>query len=315
MPGPLSTASVTACTGQNAYQTVGSWGKQKRDDLAMADNSFPATQYKMALAKAQKVIELFKTTSPEFKGTEASAKRAIRGDSYVPGGALPFGIEIHYGRYVCVGNDSPKLEARGKIILSGAYGYTTVYFNSLRDVLESVQDGGAFVTTDGDEIFEYKKNLGEFKGFTMIEPRIRDSGHEAIIITPDNRLPYKPVTREQYLQARIKAYKGQSLFADDIASLRRALEYMSVAERQSPAIVRDITAPPARAKLFVAESEGGRHLVIVDKSFFNSKLPRDAIQFMTVRWNWSADDKPKAEVIRDFKENFDFQKLKQMLGK
>ena len=98
--------SQTLCTKEMAYQTVGNWGKQKVDDLAMADRSFPKAQYPIVLAKAQKVIELFKLAHPEVKGIEATGKRVIRGDSYLSGGALPFGIDIFYGSYFCVGNDT-----------------------------------------------------------------------------------------------------------------------------------------------------------------------------------------------------------------
>ena len=306
----------TPCTKETAYQTVGKWGKQKMDDLAMADRSFAKTQYKPVLAKAQKVIDLFMQASPEFKGIEASAKRVIRGDSYLPNGALPFGIDIFYASYFCVGNDTYKVEMRGKVIIFSGYGFTTVYFNSLRNVLESMQDGSPFLTNDGEEIFGFNKQLADFKGFTMIQPTTRDGEiHEAIIITPDNRLPYKPVTREQYLLARIKNYGTSQLFFADAARLKSMIANMSPAEKQSPAIVRDITASPSRAKLFVIESEGGRHLVTIDKNFFNPKLPRETIQFMTVHWNWNDADIPKVEAIRHFKKNFDFAVLKQMIGK
>ena len=324
-PRPLPTPSPTPtttqpstdfCTKETAYQTMGKWGKQKKDDLVMADRNFPKEQYKPVLAKAQKVIDLFMKASPEFKGIQAYAQRSIRSDSYISNGALPFSIDIGYGSFHCIEKGEGTAEERGKIIVFGGYGYTTVYFNSLRDVLESVQDGGAFLTTDGEEIFDYKKQLGEFKGFILIEPMARSGNkEEAIIITPDNRLPYKPVTREQYLQARLKDFQSKGGFAKEITSLTSAIGNMSPAERQMPAIVRDISALPGSAKLFVSEAEGGRHLVTIDKSFFNPKLPRDTIQFITVHWNWNDTDIPKAEAIRQFKQNFDFEALKQMLGK
>lgn len=314
-----SAFSQTPCTKEMAYQTVGNWGKQKVDDLAMADRSFPKEQYKPVLAKAQKVIELFKLAHPEFKGIEATAKRVIRGDSYILGGALPFGIDIGYASYFCVGNDTYKVDMHGKIIVFGGYGYTTLNFNSLRNVLESVQDGSPFLTDEGEEIFQFNKQLPDFKEFATIQPTVRDNEiHEAIIITPDNHLPYTPVTREQFLQAKLKFYQSQNqggLFSKDIAAINSMIGNMSPAERQSPAIVRDINASPGRAKLFVTEAEGGRHLVTIDKSFFNPKLPREAIQFITVHWSWNNQDIPKTEAIRQFKENFDFEALKQMLGK
>lgn len=310
-----SAFSQTPCTKEMAYQTVGNWGKQRKDDLAMAARSFPKEQFKPVLAKAQKVVELFMKASPEFKGIEAKAQRSIRGDSYLPNGALPFRLDVGYGSYICIGNDTYKVEDRGKIIVYGGYGYTTVMFNSLRDVLGE----SSFSTTDGEEIFEFNKELGEFKGFPMIQPLVRDEDtHQAIIIAPDNRLPYKPVTREQFLQAKLKFYQSENksgLFTKDIAALDSMIGNMSSAERQSSAIVRDITASPGRAKIFVTEAEGGRHLVTVDKSFFNPKLPREAIQFITVHWSWNNKDVPKVEAVRQFKQIFDFEALKQMLGK
>ena len=164
-PRPLPTPSPTPtttqpstdfCTKETAYQTMGKWGKQKKDDLVMADRNFPKEQYKPVLAKAQKVIDLFMKASPEFKGIQAYAKRSIRSDSYISNGALPFSIDIGYGIFHCIEKGEGTAEERGKIIVFGGYGYTTVYFNSLRDVLESVQDGGAFLTTDGEEIIYHQ---------------------------------------------------------------------------------------------------------------------------------------------------------------
>lgn len=310
------TTSQTPCRKETADQTVGKWGLQKKDDLAVADRTFPKAQYKMVLLKAQKVIELFKAANPEFKGIQASAQRGIRGNSYFPEGALPFRVDVGYTSYLCLGMDIGIVEKRGKIILHSGYGSTTVHFNSLRNVLDSVQEGKPLLTTEGEEIFQFEKQLGEFKGFTMIQPLVRDlENHEAVIITPDNRLPYKRVTREQFLRARIRNYQAQGGFASEIAGLTTAIGNMSPAERQAAAIVRDLSATPGRVKLFATEAAGGRHLVTIDKSFFDPKLPRDAIQLITIHWNWNDKDTPKVEAIRQFKQNFDFAALRQMLGK
>jgi hypothetical protein len=301
-----------------AWQTPGKWAKQRKDDVAMADQSFPKEQYKPVLAKAQKVIELFKQATPEFNGIEAHAYRGIRGDSYLPNGPLPFRIDVGYGSYFCVGNDTASVNKRGTIILYGNYGRTTVQFNGLSDVLVMVMDNGGFPSTGGEEIYEYKRDLGRFKGMTMFEPMTRDGeNHEAVIITSNGRSPIKVVTREQYLLARIKfAEKNGAAFAPgQIAALNSVLGSMSPAERKAPAIVRDIYATPGRTKVFVTEAEGGRHLVTIDRSYFDSKLPRDGIQLITVHWSWLDADIPKVEAIRQFKEKFDFKALQEMLGK
>jgi hypothetical protein len=83
-------------------------------------------------------------------------------------------------------------------------------------------------------------------------------------------------------------------------------------ERETQAIVRDQGADPD--KLFVTEARGGRRLVTIDRSFFDPALPREAIQLITVFWMWNDKDPAMAEFIRQFKQNFDFGTLKQMLG-
>jgi hypothetical protein len=179
----------TPCTKEMAYQTVGKWGRQKKDDLAMADRTFPKEQYKPVLAKANKVIELFKLSNPEFKGIEARAYRGIRGNSLLPNGALPFRVDIGLFEFYCApgGSNSTKT---GKIRLgteSGTWVY--FYFNSFGWVLESL--GG-----QGDEsLFYSPKQIGNLRGMTLLQPsggRL-DVKQEAVIITPNARLPYKLV--------------------------------------------------------------------------------------------------------------------------
>lgn len=242
----------TPCTNEMAYQTVGKWGKPKTDDLAMADRSFPKTQYPSVLAKANQVIELFKLSNPEFKGIEARAYRGIRGNSLLPNGALPFRVDVGLFEYYCVPSKGYIPEIAGKIRLgteSGTWVY--FYFNSFGWVLEGVE---------GDEnLFYAPKPLGNLKGFSLFQPsggRL-DVKQEAVIITPNTRLPYKPVS----------------------------------------------------------QSKNGKAVVALDKEFFNPKLPRSAIQFITVYWGWDDKNLVTKEAIREFKQNFDFEALKQMIGK
>jgi len=314
-PPTGSTSAFSApCNDAMARQTIGKWGAQKRDDLDMADRTFPKAQYKTVLAKAQEVIKIFMESSPQFSGIEASAYRGIRGQSIIPNGPVPFRVDVTYGSYICVGNDSATKDMRGKITLHGNYDRTTVAFNSLSDILESAQDGSPLLTTAGEEIFQYNKDLGEFRVMPLIQTSHRDSFHEAVIIATDGRMPFKPVTREEYLRARIRMYESGTGMRDVIAGLQRVLENMSPAERSAPAIVRDVTILPGGSRMFASESEGGRHLVTIDRSYFNPKLPRDVIQLITVHWNTNETDTAKIEMIREFKKDFDFESLKEMLG-
>jgi hypothetical protein len=317
---PQAAAPAKApCTSETAYHTVGGWARQRKDDLAMADRTFPTARYSSVLAKAQKVIELLVRANPEFKGIQAYAYRGIRGPASTPNGALPFHVNAVYDSYICVGNDTFKVEARGKVLLNGVTNWTTINFNSFGHVLESLSSGQPFLTADGQEIFEFPKQLGELKGLALFQPRGSGSDKtEAVIIAPDNRQPYKPVTREQFVQAGIKYYESQSgNHAPEIAGLKAVIERMPPAERRAQAVIRNGAYPasPGRMRLFATEAEGGKRLVTIDRAFFDPGLSRETIQFITVQWSWDEQNPSKAEMIRAFKQGFDFGALKQMLGR
>lgn len=323
-PAPAAlTQPQTPCTDVTAYETAGSWRKQAGDDLAMADSSFPKVEHRSVLLKAQKVIELLKLANPSFKGIEAVAYRGIRGKSYFPNGALKFAVNSGYFEFFCVPNTNGyKADARGKVMPGGEYGTViNVYFNDFGWALESIEGEGQFLTADGEALFYMPKQLGDFRGMTLLQPdSVRSEGkQEAVIITPNSRLPYKAVTREQFIQSRIKYYREfyqaqrRSSFEPVIAELNSLLANMSPTARQTQAIIRDPFE--TKDRLFVTEAKGGKRVITIDKDFFNPKLPRPAIQFITVYWGWDHKHPAVAEAIRQLKQNFDFEALKQMLGK
>ncbi len=318
-----SVFSQTTCTKEEAYQTVGKWTKQKVDDLAMADNSFPKEQYKPVLAKAQKVIELLKLANPELIGVDAAAKRMIRGDSYFPNGALKFGINGGFKSYFCFPNSNQYAEERrGKILPSSESGAViNFYFNDFGWALEAIEDQGKFLTANDEALFYAPKKSGDLQGMPVFELKTGSTfgKKEAIFISPNNRLPYKPVSREQFIQSRIKYYREfyrvleRSNFQPIIAELNTMLANMSPSDRQIQAIVSNPFEKGDR--LFVTEAKGGKPVVAVDKEFFDAKLPRPAIQFMIVYLDWDEKNPAVFAAMRQFKQNFDLAALKQMLGK
>lgn len=322
----------TPCTKEEASQKVGTWIKEGSDNFSMADRSFPKAQYPLVLRKADQTIALLEQATPGLKGLEARAYRSIRDGSYTPNGALPFAVTALFLGYYCVPDTPAYPEERGKIRSDGETG-TWIYidFNSLGWLdNERMSLGKDLRTTSGEMMFFFPKQQGEFKGYTLLLPRLHPEKTEAVIITSDGRVPFKPVTREQFLRAREKYYQDRlndmrgklaataPVFRElegnlaQIAALRAG---MSPAELQSQAIIRDQSALPPRSKVFVAESEGGRRLVTIDRQFFNPSLPRYAVQFITVYWRWQDEDPAKAAMIRQFKSNFDFQALRQMLDR
>lgn len=324
-----NTFSQTPCTNADANQKVGIWSKQGQDSLANADPSFPKEQYKPVLAKAQKVIELLKQANPQPIGIQASAYRNISGRSATPNGALLFGVRVLYYNYLCR-PDTPGDSERGQIFANGeTTTVVRVYFNSLGSVanIEKSSLGKEFTTANNEIIFLSPQQTGKLKGLSLLFLTDLDSccRDEAVVITADNRSAFKPVTREQFLQAleknsrkKIKKLQGnlqQSAIEEGkIARIESIMARMSSTERQIQAVIVDQSDSPET--LFVPESqEGSSRLVTIDQSLFNPGLSRETIQFITVHWSLTLKSPAKAELIRQFKQNFDFEALKQMLGK
>ena len=55
----------------------------------------------------------------------------------------------------------------------------------------------------------------------------------------------------------------------------------------------------------------GAHL---NSDFSTRALPRHAIQFATILLRWEPQNPPKVEAMRQFRENFDIEALRAMLG-
>ena len=75
--------------------------------------------------------------------------------------------------------------------------------------------------------------------------------------------------------------------------------------------------PGGREPVFATEAEGGRRVFVISARFFDAGLPRHAVQFITVYWRWDAGPqyRPKEEMARQFRENFDVHALRAMLGR
>ncbi|MGH9820483.1 MAG: hypothetical protein ACRD43_09975, partial [Pyrinomonadaceae bacterium] len=130
----------------------------------------------------------------------------------------------------------------------------------------------------------------------------------------------KPEQQAQMIEASLAGQKQTeanltraiAVDEDEINKIKTYMAGMSPAEKQTQAIVHDTSA--GLANLFVTEASGER-LVTVDKSLFDPELPRQTIQLVTVYWSWNDKNPPKAEMIRQFKQNFDFETLRSMIGK
>jgi hypothetical protein len=320
------------CTDQMAWTKPGSWAATSHDDLAMADRSFPKAEYPLALRKADRVVALLRDAIPKPDGIEARVSRSIRDPSYTKDGALKFGVTASFFGYYCV-PDTPSFPAvRGQVRLSDETGtWIDIRFNDFfwlsndRAMLDkSLRTGG------GGVLFFFPKQDGEWNGLPLLHPTIHREPSEAVIIAPAGRTPYRFITRQEFLEARERQVQrridARPQFRDrvltelesELQKIRSALQSLSPEGRRAEAIVRNpYVVPGGRESVFATEAEGGRRVFVISPRFFDSKLPRHAVQFVTVHWRWDAraKDPAKAEVVRQFKERFDVQALRGMLGR
>lgn len=289
----------------------------------------------MVLRKADQAIALLQQGVPKVNGIQARTYRSIRDPSYTKDGALKYGVNALFLGWYCV-PDTPSFPTlRGQIRLGEETG-TWIYirFNdffwltnerALLDKSLRAKGGGA--------LFFFPPSGGEWKGLPLLLPTIHTGQKtEAVIIAPPGRLPYRFISREEFLDARERQVqqridtlpqsgvraKAVATLETELQKIRGALAALSPEERKTDAIVRSaFVVPGGKEKVFVSEAEGGRRLFVIRSSFFDASLPRHAVQFITVYWRWDAGpkDAAKADVARQFRENFDVEALRAMLAR
>jgi hypothetical protein len=331
-----SAPTQTPCTDEMAWARPGSWANRSgADDLAMADPSYSRAEHPLALRKADQVVALLKASIPRLNGVEARPYRSIRGPSYTKNGALKYGVTVPFFGYYCVPDTPSFPQVRGQIRLSDETGtWIDVRVNDffwLTNERAIVAEG--LRAKGGGVLFFFPKQAGEWNGMPLLLPTIHTAQRsEAVIVVPPARAPYRFITREEFLQARQRRVQEKivklpqfrdrarvlATLEDELEKIRGALATLSPDERQAEAIVRNpFVVPGDREKVFATEAEGGRRVFVISARFFDARLPRHAVQFITVYWRWDSGPKNavKAEVVRQFKENFDVQALRSMLGR
>lgn len=304
---PARMPAQAPCTDEQARQKQGSL---KADAQEQSDRNarMHATPDPVVLKKIDQTIALLKQSLPDFKGVEGHYWHEIF-DSSPSSHTFRYQVTASFFDYYCVPVKNYPPGVAGKVRPSEETG-TWIYFsfNSLGWLVnERLSLGKEVRTANGETIFLLPKENGEWKGHRLFLPLLNGLDAEAIILTAPNRFPFKPVSREEFLQAREKVAQN-----GELEWITKQHAAMTPAELQRQAVVRDWNAMPPRGKIFGSEAEGGLRLVTVDHAYIDPALPRSSVQLITVYWR--RDGNPaKREVIRQFKNNFDFAALHRIL--
>lgn len=115
---------------------------------------------------------------------------------------------------------------------------------------------------------------------------------EGFILLTNGKTPWVPISREHYLKAKLYYYQELSSENNDfvIKYFQDRLNSMSEEEKKSIAFYNSTTDDITG---LVPEGErGGSRLVILNPDYFDSEMPRTAVQLITITFNsyyWTKD--------------------------
>lgn len=171
----------------------GKWVKTE-DNIVDPDKTFPRNQYSQLNSRVDKIAALFQQTYPQPAGIQAKWYRYIRGSSLVKNGPVPYGFRSLYDGWYC----NQKLH---KLMLSSITGtWANVHVNEFGWFM-TVQSDELKIKIEGTTAFLLPKKIGQWNGLPLYEKSGYENKSWIILITRNNQLPYKPVSRSQFLKS------------------------------------------------------------------------------------------------------------------
>jgi hypothetical protein len=189
---------------------------------------------------------------------------------------------------------------------------------------------------DGYELFQVKEDV--FPGIVASALRI--------LFHRKGELPYKPVTRKQYLEQALiyltefydesiknfqqmpagsadeqdtKKEQMKNLVKNKDEVLKHYKQELEETTKngllESPAIIPLNVFSAALGESIFVEENIGYTVVIENPSYMRKDLPKYIPQILTVKMGWDGEWKPQADVAKLIREKFPFDKLQAMIDK
>jgi hypothetical protein len=188
------------CDASVVMNVKGKWVRDA-DNIVSPEKSYPRTQYNQLNAKIDKIAALFQLAYPNPTGIEAKWYRSIRGDAVIKNGPVPYQFNSLYQGWYCNQN-------LHKLMLGSETGtWAFVWVNSFGWFMTDQYDK-AGITIEGVNAYMLPKKIGEWKGFPVYEHSAKQN-EKVVLITRNNQLPYRPVSRLQFLQSMKTKVEGQ----------------------------------------------------------------------------------------------------------
>lgn len=279
--------------------------------------------------RSDAIHQMLLSAYPEPIGCETAWNKTFATGEY-GFAAVPWVYTFNYDmavyEYLCINNKPEKNSETGTF-----FNVISNRFNWFWNTTE--------ITINGQKIFSLKPRFGKWKGYDVYG----DANEMLLILTRKDMLPYKPVTRKQYLAYMIhQVDSSYTKMADEFKKVddpsvkeqaatitnskndilkvyRKELENSTAKNLlDSPAIVTVISQVRFSddPDIFTTEENGGIVLITANPAYFRKDIPKYIPQFLVMRLSTSMfPGKPIQNFIKTMRENFPVEKLQAMIDK
>lgn len=322
----FSIAQTNACNDEVIMSIKGTWKNFSNVSLT---KGITRTVYDEMAKRADAIHQMVLGAYPQPTGCETAWNKTFATGEY-GFAAVPWVYTFNYVaavyNYACVNNKPVK------------NGETLTFFNVISNRFNWFWNSTG-ITINGQEVFSCKPKFGKWNGYDMY-----GSPSEILLIfTRKNMLPYKPVTRKQYLGYMIhQVDSSYTSTADELKKIddpsmkeqatamtnskndilkvyRKEIENSTAKNLlDSPAVVTSISKVTFSddPDIFTTEEKGGIVLITVNPAYFRKDLPKYVPQFLVMRL--SSPEYPPQPILNftnTMKEKFPVEKLQEMIDK
>jgi hypothetical protein len=305
--------NTAVCGGMDSILArKGKWTKVEDADV-FADKTLPRAEWKLVRARQDSICKFFKEAITDLSGFEAEWYRGARGGSYTANGPVPYSFQSLYKTYYCNNN-------LNKIILGDeTANWHHVFVNHYNWFAKKIGDWD--YKGDGKKImiFLLPPKVGTWKGRTLYAPLIHSPNARAVVIGHNNKLPWRSLTRKEYLVGlkswlqEMKDKWGDGGKTKEMNFIDDYIASNDTATLNKPAVVFPRGGLGFNGK-WEDEENGGSRVIVFSAAYWNKDLPRYVPQFMILYWHWD-DDPVSLSSKNQFEENFPLEKLKSLIDK
>jgi hypothetical protein len=177
-----------ACNDDVLMSIKGNW--KKRGDA----NLRTGKDQSQIISRIDAISKLLQTAYPQPKGMEAGWYRSMEGHPLVSNGPLTYQLNSLYMPWYC------NSYLHKPMLLDETDTWVFIYMNSFGWLITDQYDK-AEIKVQGVQAWWLPKKVGEWRGLPVYESSGMPRNNKVVLITRSGQLPYKPVSRLQFLQA------------------------------------------------------------------------------------------------------------------